>query len=113
MIAKLKQKGLYKDSLIIFTSDHGQEFFEFGNFGHNTNFSSAQTQVPMFIKLPDYLKEKINLPKALTNNSLKNLSSHIDIIPTLLTLIGVKNPISDYSNGKNIFDENYNREILT
>jgi len=113
MIVKLKQKGLYKNSLIIFTSDHGQEFFEFGRFGHNTNFSSAQTQVPMFIKLPNYLKEKINLPKTMKANSLQSLSSHIDVVPTLLSLIGIKNPISDYSNGKNIFDENYSREILT
>jgi len=110
MISQLKQKGLYKNSLIIFTADHGQEFFKFGNFGHNTNFSPAQTHVPMLIKLPDSLKQKITLPTIMSGNSLKALSSHIDIVPTILTLIGVKNPIDDYSNGKNIFDANYTRE---
>ena len=110
MISQLKQKGLYKDSLIIYTSDHGQEFFEFGNFGHNTDFSVAQTCVPMLIKLPDSLKQKITLPRIMSGNSLKALSSHIDIVPTILTLIGVKNPTDDYSNGKNIFDASYTRE---
>ena len=110
MISQLKQKGLYKDSLIIYTSDHGQEFFEFGNFGHNTDFSVAQTHVPMLIKLPDSLKQKITLPTIMSGSSLKALSSHIDIVPTILTLIGVKNPIDDYSNGKNIFDASYTRE---
>lgn len=113
MIEQLKQKGLYKDSLIIFTSDHGQEFFEFGNFGHNTNFSSAQTQVPMFIKLPEFLKENVKLPTTISNKTLQTLSSHVDIVPTILSLIGIKNPTSDYSNGKNIFDKNYNKKILT
>ncbi len=113
MLQAIKEKGLYKDSLIIFTSDHGQEFFQFGNFGHNTDFSSAQTRVPMLIKLPDFLKEKITLPDSMSAKSLKKLSSHIDIVPTILSLIGVKNPPEDYSNGKNIFDKHYSREILS
>lgn len=112
MLDQLKQKGLYKDSLIIFTADHGQEFFEFGDFGHNTNFSTAQTQVPMIIKLPDFLKQKISLPKTMIANTLKTLSSHNDIVPTILSLIGVKNAISDYSNGRNLFDDNYQREMV-
>ena len=110
LIAQLKEKGIYKDSLIIFTSDHGQEFFEFGDFGHNTNFSAAQTQVPMVIKLPDFMKKEINLPKSLSKNILNTLSSHQDIVPTLLSLIGVKNKPVDYSNGKNIFTNDYSRE---
>ncbi len=110
MIDKLKEKDLYDDALIIFTSDHGQEFFEFGYIGHNTNFSSAQTHVPMLIKLPQSLKNRVNFPTKGRTNSLEMLTSHVDIVPTLLTLIGVKNPASDYSNGKNIFDNSYSRE---
>ena len=113
MIETLKQQGLYKDSMIIFTSDHGQEFFEFGDFGHNTNFSSAQTWVPMLIKLPQKLKGKLALPGTTKQNSLNDLTSHVDIVPSLLSLIGVKNPVSDYSNGKNIFDKSYHRNQVS
>ena len=56
MIEAIKRKGLYDDALIIFTSDHGQEFFEYGNFGHNTSFSLAQTHIPMMIKLPKIMQ---------------------------------------------------------
>ena len=108
MIAKLKSKGLYDNSLIIFTSDHGQEFYEYGFFGHNSSFSEAQTHTPMIIKLPNNLKSKIKLPSKFPNI----LTSHNDIIPTLLTLIGVETKSSDYSNGYNIFDKNFNREFV-
>ena len=112
MLDKLKKKGLYKESLIIYTSDHGQEFFEFGDFGHNTNFSSAQTQVPMVIKLPDSMKKDITLPNNISKNILNSLSSHQDIVPTLLSLIGIKNKSADYSSGQNIFDKDFSREYV-
>jgi len=101
MIEAIKRKGLYDDALIIFTSDHGQEFFEYGNFGHNTSFSLAQTHIPMMIKLPKIM-QYLHSPKGMT--------SHEDIVPTLLSLLGVTNPASDYSNGQNLFNANYHRE---
>ena len=101
MLAMLKAKGLYDKSLIIFTSDHGQEFFEYGNFGHNTSFSLAQTHVPMMVKLPKSLQH-LTPPQGIT--------SHEDIVPTLLSLLGVKNPTSEYSNGQNIFDSHFHRD---
>jgi len=108
MIKKLKDKGLYKKSLIIYTSDHDQEFFEYDSFGHNSSFSKAQTTTPMIIKLPDSLKNSIELPNKYPNI----LTSHIDIVPTLLSLIGVSNPTSDYSNGQNLFSKNYHRDYV-
>jgi membrane-anchored protein YejM (alkaline phosphatase superfamily) len=108
MIAKLKDKGLYDESLIIFTSDHGQEFYEYGSFGHNSSFSKAQTMTPMIIKLPNSLKEKIELPSKYPNI----LTSHIDIVPTLLKIIGLENNSREYSNGYNIFDKNFGREFV-
>ena len=108
MIEKLKAKGLYDESLIIYTSDHGQEFYEYGSFGHNSSFSRAQTVTPMIIKLPNSLKNKIELPAQFPDI----LTSHIDIVPTLLTLLGISNKSSDYSNGKNIFDKTFNREYV-
>ncbi len=87
-VALLKEKGLYDDAIIILTSDHGQEFFEFGKFGHNSSFSRAQTQSPLIIKFPG--KEP---------RTIDSLSSHVDIVPTLLSYIGVTNSPDEYSNG--------------
>jgi len=106
MIAKFKEKNLYDNSLIIFTSDHGQEFYEQGNFGHNTSFSKGQTHVPFFIKLPKSLEDKGLKEKK------GELSSHQDVVPTLLTLLGVTNLPKEYSNGKNLFAKNFHREYV-
>lgn len=105
MIQALKENHLYENALILYTSDHGQEFFEQGNFGHNTAFSAPQTHIPLLIKLPKSLQDKIDISQI--NNSL---TSHQDIIPTLLTLLGVQNSPSSYSNGKNLFSPRYHRD---
>jgi membrane-anchored protein YejM (alkaline phosphatase superfamily) len=106
IIQKLKEKGIYDNSLIIYTSDHGQEFYEYGNFGHNSSFSKAQANTPLIIKLPKSLQ---------TSHTIKDnnvFTSHIDIVPTLLSIIGVENPTKDYSNGYDLFDKNYKRDYV-
>jgi membrane-anchored protein YejM (alkaline phosphatase superfamily) len=107
MISSLKKNNLYDNALIIYTSDHGQEFFEQGNFGHNTAFSKPQIHIPLLIKLPKSLQGIVD-----TSQINSALTSHQDIIPTLLTLLGVKNNPSDYSNGHNIFSEKFNRNYI-
>lgn len=106
MIAKLKEKKLYDNSLIIFTSDHGQEFYEYGSFGHNSSFSNAQTHSPLIIKLPK------NMNSITTQKQIDHLTSHNDIVPTLMTLLGVRNDPADYSNGQNLFDTHYKRKYI-
>ncbi len=107
MIAKLKEKGLYENSLIIYTSDHGQEFFEEGNFGHNTSFSKGQIHIPFILKLPKSL-QGLGLEK----NINSSMTSHQDVVPTLLILLGVKNSPTEYSNGKNFFSETFKRDYI-
>jgi membrane-anchored protein YejM (alkaline phosphatase superfamily) len=98
MIDAIKERGLYENSIIIFSADHGEEFFEYGSFGHNSSFSKAQINVPMIMKLPNSKHKEI-----------KRLTSHLDIAPTLLKMLGVTNHPTDYSNGFDIFDPNYDR----
>ncbi len=104
MLAKLKEKGLYDDALIIITSDHGQEFYEYGFFGHNSAFSRAQTNALFVMKLPKGM-EGVHVPRS-------EMTSHIDLVPTLLTMLGVTNPPKDYSNGKNMFDPHFHRDYI-
>ena len=37
----------------VITADHGQEFYEHGNFGHNTSFNYEQVKVPFIVRWPD------------------------------------------------------------
>lgn len=48
----LKESGLYEDSLIIFTSDHGEEFWDHGGFEHGHALYNEVIQVPLIIKMP-------------------------------------------------------------
>lgn len=70
----LKEKGLYDNSIIIFTSDHGQEFFEEGHIFHLSHLSNMQTRVPIYCKFKDNsaFQEKAKV------------ISHVDIFPTIL-----------------------------
>lgn len=99
MIQTLKDNDLYDDSIIIFTSDHGQEFYEYGNFGHNSAFSRPQVNSPFIIKLPGEGAKEIN-----------TLTSHVDIVPTLMRYIGVETPVETYSNGKDLFAQDFHRD---
>ena len=98
MIERLKKRGLYKNSIIIFSSDHGEEFYEYGFLGHNSSFSLAQVNSPLILKLPNNHHKRVD-----------KLTSHLDIAPTLLSMLGVKNRSEDYSCGKDIFSKDYNR----
>jgi len=100
MITKLKERGLYENSIIIFTADHGQEFYEHGNFGHNNSYNYEQVKVPFSIKWPDNRAKVVH-----------KLTSHLDVVPTLLSAIGVTNESSNYSNGFNLRDEKYKRDF--
>jgi arylsulfatase A-like enzyme len=52
MVEWLKQEGLYKDSLIVVTSDHGEEMMDRGAVGHLTTLHQEMIHVPLMIKMP-------------------------------------------------------------
>lgn len=90
------ENGLDKNTMTIVTSDHGEEFNDnkAGYWGHGSNFTSYQVAVPMAIKMPQQS----------SRTDINKLSSHIDVVPTILTKLGVNNSASDYANGVDLFD---------
>ena len=83
MLALLKSKGLYKNSLIIYTSDHG-EYLGF----HHQLLKSGQmydplAKVPLIVKLPGNRK---------AGSITDKLVSNIDVAPTILNIAGCKAP---------------------
>ncbi|KAA3635582.1 MAG: DUF3413 domain-containing protein [Calditrichaeota bacterium] len=89
----LKDKNLMDNTIIVITGDHGEEFYESGNFGHTSAFSKQQTKVPMIMYVPDALPKVFN-----------HLTSHLDLVPTMLSYLGYSDSVSTYSQGKNLFD---------
>jgi arylsulfatase A-like enzyme/uncharacterized membrane protein YbhN (UPF0104 family) len=75
-IDSLKDRGLYDDALIVFTADHGEEFFEHGGWWHGFSLYEEQIAVPLMIKLPNSEITGLNT----------DLARHVDIAPTLAEL---------------------------
>ena len=97
LLAKFLREALEKTnekSIIAIAGDHGEEFWEEGFLGHsNTNFINPKIQVPFII---------CDLSKKLKNHSVK-LTSHVDIFPTILTLLYPDKDWSAYFDGGDIF----------
>lgn len=104
VIDSLKQRQLLNDTIVIVTSDHGQEFNESHQnyWGHNGNFSKFQTKIPLLIRWPGEPAKIIS-----------HRTTSEDVVPTLMQrLLGCENPISDYSTGQNLFSETYESKSL-
>jgi choline-sulfatase len=78
VIDTLKQAGIYDQSLIIITSDHGTNF-EHGNQGYFTQaLWAAEHRVPLLVKFPGQT----------TGRRVAGAVSTVDILPTVLDVIG-------------------------
>lgn len=86
-----------KESLVVFTGDHGEEFYEEGHLFHASSLNAPQTQVPIYYKLG----EKKHLPQG----QLAALTSHVDIFPTLLHYIFQQELSCSPMQGESIFKE--------
>ena len=75
----LKAQGLYKDMLIVFVSDHGEEFWEHNNYGHGHNLYGESIDVPLMIKVPGY---------ADAGRVVEHRVSTVAVGPTLIALTG-------------------------
>jgi arylsulfatase A-like enzyme len=52
MLEDLKRRGLYDDTLIVVTADHGDAFYEHGFISHSTAPYEELVRVPLLVKLP-------------------------------------------------------------
>ncbi|HEY7820030.1 MAG TPA: sulfatase-like hydrolase/transferase, partial [Vicinamibacteria bacterium] len=80
VIEALERNGLSEDTLVVVTSDHGEEFFEHGNKGHGQTLMDETLLVPLVIRLPG------RIPAGLR---IREQVRHLDIAPTLLSLAGL------------------------
>lgn len=92
IVEALKKAGKYEDTIIVFTSDHGELMGEHG----------------LWLKGPFFFDGLINVPLIICNHNHEArsnaYSSTIDIYPTLCSLAGVKTP--SYIDGRTIINQN-------
>jgi arylsulfatase A-like enzyme len=52
LVDSLRRLGLYDDALIVFTSDHGEEFWDHGAYQHGHSMYEEVIAVPLLVKFP-------------------------------------------------------------
>lgn len=92
LINRLKSDGLYENSLIIITSDHGEAFGEKNLLIHGLAAYENITSVPLIIKYPNQNKGQI----------VDELVSSVDYLPTVLGTIGKEIP--EYIQGTSLLE---------
>lgn len=97
LLQGLKDRGLYEQTLILFTSDHGEGLGEHGTIGHVRHLHRELVHVPFILKLPAFMNE----PEALAQ-AAGGLVPHIDLVPTILDLLGL--PPLPGANGRTLLE---------
>ncbi|HEX7881060.1 MAG TPA: sulfatase-like hydrolase/transferase [Candidatus Eisenbacteria bacterium] len=95
LLGRMDEMGVLENTIVIITSDHGEEFDDnhASYWGHCGNFTEFQTRVPMIIHVP-WKEPRVVMAR----------TSHVDIPPTILQEgFGLGTEAGDYSNGCNLF----------
>ena len=79
LFTELQKLKLLKETLIVITSDHGDEFLDHGHEYHGKTLYEEMVHVPLWIFDP-----------RLKARSIESVISHVDVSPTLLDLLGAR-----------------------
>lgn len=90
IIALLKERKMYDNTIIVFASDHGEMLGDFGTMGKRSMLDGA-SHIPFMIRIPGRNGER-----------RKDVCSLVDVAPTLLSLAGIDYP-ADKFDGVNLF----------
>ena len=81
----MNENNLLNDSIMIITSDHGEEFMENGYFGHGVESSSdTLLRIPIIFYCPNIFKNKV----------ISEPVSTLDILPTVTDILNINGSIN-------------------
>jgi arylsulfatase A-like enzyme len=83
ILERLEELGLREDTLVVLTSDHGEEFFEHGGKTHRAQLYKESVHVPLILSWPGSLPagRRVDGPAGI-----------VDVLPTVTALCGVRTP---------------------
>ena len=80
-LRSLEERGRLDDTVVILTSDHGEEFGEHGSVHHWQLYFQPNLRVPLIVRLPGGAAGPVRIAEQ---------AELIDILPTLLDLVGAE-----------------------
>ena len=78
----LKEKGIYRNTMIVLCGDHGESLGEHGEKTHGFFIYNATMHVPLIIRLPENATARV----------VADPVSLVDLMPTILGAVGLETP---------------------
>ncbi len=78
----LERREIADDTMVVVTSDHGEEFWDHGSVGHGHSVYDELLHVPLFVRLPG----------AQTLSRVDSSVGLVDVLPTILDALGQEIP---------------------
>lgn len=85
LLDALAARGWLDDTLVVVTSDHGEELWTHGRRGHGYSLYQELVHVPLILRFPPAL--------GAGGRVCETLAHHVDLMPTLLAWYGVPAPV--------------------
>ena len=82
--ASLEAQGMWDEAIVILTADHGEEFWDHGDFEHGHTLFSELIHVPLIVKAPN----SAGLKPLVTDAQVRVL----DTLPTIFELCDLEQP---------------------
>jgi arylsulfatase A-like enzyme len=89
LLDRLQELGITDQTIVVFLSDHGEEFGEHGHFHHSHSVYAELIDIPMIMSANHRMRAG---PR---NEPVQ----HIDLLPTLLDLTGIATAGTDLTEG--------------
>ena len=83
LVDALGERGLDADTVVVLTSDHGEEFLDHGGFEHGHVLYEELTHVPLIFTLPELVS---------AGRVVEATTGLVDVAPTLCELAGIEAP---------------------
>lgn len=76
-LTKLRRMPVWRDTVVVLTADHGEQFLEHGALEHNTGLHDELIRVPLILRVPGH-----------GSRFLEAQAQLVDLMPTLVALGG-------------------------
>jgi len=83
LLKDIERRGVRENTLVVVTSDHGEEFYEHGLRQHRAQLYRESVHVPLIVAWPAGLPAGLRVP---------GLVGLVDIAPTLYDLVDLRSP---------------------
>ncbi|MGH6947566.1 MAG: alkaline phosphatase family protein [Kiloniellales bacterium] len=86
LFAALRAQGQYDDTLIVFTSDHGEQLWDHWMLGKSSFFDQS-VQVPLIVNPP------VSLGGTAKGHIVSAFTESVDVMPSVLEAVGLEAPL--------------------